>query len=143
MKKSVMVKAAVLAAVGAAGWYLSGNSRRGQVERIRREVYRLLNVRRDELAALRDAAREGRIDPDAMGPVPLEGAALDAVRVEDGAAVLTLRGGRAAAWLSSRPIDSLTEARCQPWRGSARPGVLYTEPLADGWYAAYACLGWN
>ena len=30
-----------------------------------------------------------------------------------------------------------------PWRGSARPGVLYTEYLGSGWYAGYACLGWG
>ena len=28
-------------------------------------------------------------------------------------------------------------------RGSARPGVLYTEYLGSGWYAGYACLGWG
>ena len=53
------------------------------------------------------------------------------------------RGGRAAAWLASQPLDVLTDVRCVPWRGSARPGVLYTEHLGDGWYAGYACLGWN
>ncbi len=46
--------------------------------------------------------------------------------MEDGAAVLALRGVKAAAWLSS-----------------ARPGVLYTEYLGSGWYAGYACLGWG
>ena len=143
MKKSTMIKTAAAAAVGMAGWYLTGNSRKGQVERVRREVHRLLNVRRDELEAVRTAAQSGELAADALGPVPLDGAALDAVRVENGAAVLVLRGGRAAAWLFSKPLEHLAGVRCQPWRGSARPGVLYTEHLGDGWYAGYACLGWN
>ena len=143
MKKSTVVKTAALAAAGIASWYFTGNSRKGQVEKIRREVYRLLNVRRDELEALRTAARSGEFPDDVLGPVPLEGVELDAVRVEKGAAVLVLRGGRAAAWLASQPLDVLTDVRCVPWRGSARPGVLYTEHLGDGWYAGYACLGWN
>ncbi|OUO31083.1 toxin-antitoxin system antitoxin subunit [Flavonifractor sp. An306] len=143
MKKSTLVKTAALAAAGIAGWYLTGNSRKGQVERVRREVYRLLSVRRDELNALREAAKQGEFPSDALGPVPLDGVELDAIRVEDGAAVLVLRGGRAAAWLASQPLDVLTDVRCVPWRGSARPGVLYTEHLGDGWYAGYACLGWN
>lgn len=143
MKKSTVVKTAALAAAGIAGWYLTGNSRKGQVEKIRREVHRLHSVRRDELEVLRDAAKNGELAADALGPVPLDGVELDAVRLEDGAAVLVLRGGRAAAWLSSKPLDTLTEVRCVPWRGSARPGVLYTEHLGDGWCAGYACLGWN
>ena len=73
--------------------------------------------------------------PDGQAAVQLEAA--------PHAAVLVLRSGRAAAWLSSKPLDALTEVRCIPWRGSARPGVLYTEHLGDGWYAGYACLGWN
>lgn len=143
MKKSTLVKTAALAAAGIAGWYLTGNSRRGQVERIRKEVFRLRSVRRDELDALREAAKTGEFPADTLGPVPLDGVELDAIRVEDGAAVLVLRGGRAAAWLSSQPLDLLSGVRCLPWRGSARPGVLYTEYLGDGWYAGYACLGWN
>ena len=103
MKKSTVVKTAALAAAGIAGWYLTGNSRKGQVEKIRREVHRLHSVRRDELEALRDAAQNGELAADALGPVPLDGAELDAVRLEDGAAVLVLRGGRAAAWLASKP----------------------------------------
>ena len=79
MKKSTVVKTAALAAAGIAGWYFTGNSRKGQVEKIRREVYRLLNVRRDELEALRDAAKNGELAADALGPVPLDGAELDAV----------------------------------------------------------------
>ena len=143
MKKSTLVKTAALAAAGIAGWYLTGNSRKGQVERVRREVHRLCSVRRDELEAVRTAAKEGELAADALGPVPLDGVELDAIRVEKGAAILSLRGGRAAAWLASKPLDALTEVRCLPWRGSARPGVLYTEYLGDGWYAGYACLGWN
>ena len=97
MKKSTVMKTAALAAAGIAGWYLTGNSRKGQGEKIRREVHRLRSVRRDELEALRDAAKNGELAADALGPVPLDGADLDAVRLEDGAAVLVLRGGRAAA----------------------------------------------
>ena len=97
---------------------------------------------RDELAALRSAAEEGELDAGALGPVPLDGAALESVRMEDGAAVLSLRGEKAAAWLSSEPLDRLG-VYSVPWRGSARPGVLYTEYLGSGWYAGYACLGWG
>ena len=143
MKKSTMVKAAALAAAGIAGWYLTGNSWKSQVEQIRREVHRLCSVRKDELEAVRAAAKNGELAADALGPVPLDGVELDSIRVEGGAAILLLRGGRAAAWLASKPLDTLTEVRCVPWRGSARPGVLYTEHLGDGWYAGYACLGWN
>ena len=132
MKKNTILGAALVAA-GAAAWYVAAGSRRGQVERLRR----------DELEALRDAAQAGELPHDALGPVPLDGAELDAVRVEKGTAVLILRGGRAAAWLSSGPLEELDGVRCRPWRGSARPGVLYTEALGDGWYAGYACLGWN
>ena len=142
MKKNTILGAALVAA-GAAAWYVAAGSRRGQVERLRREVRRLLRVRRDELEALRDAAQAGELPHDALGPVPLDGAELDAVRVENGTAVLILRGGRASAWLSSGPLEELDGVRCRPWRGSARPGVLYTEALGDGWYAGYACLGWN
>ena len=97
---------------------------------------------RDELAALRSAAEAGELDAGALGPVPLDGAALESVRMEDGAAVLALRGEKAAAWLSSEPLDRLG-VYSVPWRGSARPGVLYTEYLGSGWYAGYACLGWG
>ncbi len=143
MKKSTLAKTAVFAAAGLAGWYLTGNSRKGQVEQMRREVRRLCSVRRDELEALRLAAQKGELPEKALGPVPLDGVELDAVRVEDGAAVVILRSGRAAAWLATRPLETLAEVRCLPWRGSARPGVLYTEFLGDGWYAGYACLGWS
>ena len=77
-----------------------------------------------------------------MGPVPLDGVELESVRLENGAAVLTLRGERGAAWLSSVPLAQLG-IHGQPWRGSARPGALYTEYLGGGWYAGYACLGWR
>ena len=67
---------------------------------------------------------------------------IEHIRREDGAAVLSLRGEKAAAWLSSEPLDRLG-VYSVPWRGSARPGVLYTEYLGSGWYAGYACLGWG
>ena len=95
-----------------------------------------------ELWGMRSAAEEGELDAGALGPVPLDGAALESVRMEDGAAVLSLRGEKAAAWLSSEPLDRLG-VYSVPWRGSARPGVLYTEYLGSGWYAGYACLGWG
>ena len=142
MKKNTILGAALVAA-GAAAWYVAAGSRRGQVERLRREARRLLRVRRDELDALREAAERGELPHDALGPVPLDGVELDALRVEDGAAVLVLRSGRAAAWLSSKPLEQLEGVRCRPWRGSARPGVLYTEALGGGWHAGYACLGWS
>ena len=72
----------------------------------------------------------------------LDGVELESVRLENGAAVLTLRGERGAAWLSSVPLAQLG-IHGQPWRGSARPGALYTEYLGGGWYAGYACLGWR
>ena len=46
------------------------------------------------------------------------------------------------AWLASVPLAQLG-IHGQPWRGSARPGALYTEYLGGGWYAGYACLGWR
>ena len=107
MKKKTLLGVAAAAAVGAAGWYLAAGGRKNQIEHIRREAKRLLAVRRDELAALRSAAEEGELDAGALGPVPLDGAALESVRMEDGAAVLSLRGEKAAAWLSSEPLDRL------------------------------------
>lgn len=142
MKKKTLLGVAAAAAVGAAGWYLATGGRKNQIEHIRREAKRLLAVRRDELAALRSAAEAGELDAGALGPVPLDGTALESVRMEDGAAVLSLRGEKAAAWLSSEPLDRLG-VYSVPWRGSARPGVLYTEYLGSGWYAGYACLGWG
>ena len=130
MKKKTLLGVAAAAAVGAAGWYLAAGGRKNQIEHIRREAKRLL------------AVREGELDAGALGPVPLDGAALESVRMEDGAAVLSLRGEKAAAWLSSEPLDRLG-VYSVPWRGSARPGVLYTEYLGSGWYAGYACLGWG
>ena len=142
MKSKSFVGVAAAAALGAAGWYWAAGSRRRAVERLRREARRLLAVRRDELEALRSAAGAGELAADALGPVPLDGAELESVRMENGAAVLTLRGERCAAWLSSEPLARLG-VHGQPWQGSARPGALYTEYLGNGWYAGYACLGWR
>ena len=87
MKKKTLLGVAAAAAVGAAGWYLAAGGRKNQIEHIRREAKRLLAVRRDELAALRSAAEAGELDAGALGPVPLDGTALESVRMEDGAAV--------------------------------------------------------
>ena len=142
MKKSTWI-GITAAAAGAAGWYLAANSRKRQVEHIRREARRLLAVRKDELTALRAAAEQGELATDAMGPVPLDGVELDSLRLEHGAAVVALRSGKAAAWISSKPLDWL-EVPTVSWRGgSISPGVLYTEYLRDGWYAGYACLSWR
>ena len=115
MKKKTLLGVAAAAAVGAAGWYLAAGGRKNQIEHIRREAKRLLAVRRDELAALRSAAEAGELDAGALGPVPLDGTALESVRMEDGAAVLSLRGEKAAAWLSSEPLDRLG-VYSVPWR---------------------------
>ncbi|MFR2331803.1 MAG: toxin-antitoxin system antitoxin subunit [Flavonifractor plautii] len=127
--------------VGAAGWYLAaGGAKPGSSTSAGRPAP--AGGAADELAA--PAFRRGgwRADAGALGPVPLDGAALESDRMEDGAAVLALRGEKAAAWLSSEPLDRLG-VYSVPWRGSARPGVLYTEYLGSGWYAGYACLGWG
>ena len=142
MKSKSFVGVAAAAALGAAGWYWAAGSRRRAAGRLRREARRLLAVRRDELEALRSAAGAGELAADALGPVPLDGAELESVRMENGAAVLTLRGERCAAWLSSEPLARLG-VHGKPWQGSARPGALYTEYLGNGWYAGYACLGWR
>ena len=119
MKKKTLLGVAAAAAVGAAGWYLAAGGRKNQIEHIRREAKRLLAVRRDELAALRSAAEAGELDAGALGPVPLDGAALESVRMEDGAAVLSLRGEKAAAWLHR--ISGLRMVR-----GLRLPGVGLT-----------------
>lgn len=139
--KTLAVLAAAVTA-GAAGWCWAAGNRRRSVEHIRRECRRLLAVRKDELEALRRAAESGELAADHLGPVPLDGAALESLRLEDGAAVLTLRGERVAAWLSSEPLNRLG-VHAAPWRGRVLPGVLYTEYLGSGWYAGYACLGWR
>ena len=141
MKKSTIL-GLTAAALGAAAWYVSANRRQDRVELIRREVKRLLAVRRDELNALRTAAAAGEMPEDLLGPVPLGGVELDSIRLEHGMAAILLRGHGALAVLSSEPLD-LVDVRALPWRGSARPGVLYTEYLGDGWYAGYACQGWR
>ena len=51
----------VLAAAGAAGWYLTANRRKNQMEIIREQVRKLLAVRRDELQLLRKAAQAGEL----------------------------------------------------------------------------------
>ena len=136
MKKKTLLGVAAAAAVGAAGWYLAAGGRKNHIEHRKGVPYLM------ELWGMRSAAEAGELDAGALGPVPLDGAALESVRMEDGAAVLALRGEKAAAWLSSEPLDRLG-VYSVPWRGSARPGVLYTEYLGSGWYAGYACLGWG
>ena len=105
MKKKTLLGVAAAAAVGAAGWYLAAGGRKNQIEHIRREAKRLLAVRRDELAALRSAAEEGELDAGALGPVPLDGAALESVRMEDGA-----EGGGLAVQRAAGPAGGVLRA---------------------------------
>lgn len=132
----------VLAAAGAAGWYLTANRRKNQMEIIREQVRKLLAVRRNELQELRKAAQVGELAPQNLSTQPLDGLEVEAVRLEDGALTVCLCNGAARAWLSDQPLDRLNVHQ-QPWRGSARPGVLYTENLGDGWHVGYACLHWS
>lgn len=132
----------VLAAAGAAGWYLTANRRKNQMEIIREQVRKLLAVRRDELQLLRKAAQAGELPSEGLSTQPLDGLEVEAVRLEDGALTVCLCNGAARAWLSNQPLDRLNVHQ-QPWRGSARPGILYTENLGDGWHVGYACLHWS
>ena len=132
----------VLAAAGAAGWYLTANRRKNQMEIIREQVRKLLAVRRDELQLLRKAAQARELPSEGLSTQPLDGLEVEAVRLEDGALTVCLCNGAARAWLSDQPLDRLNVHQ-QPWRGSARPGVLYTENLGDGWHVGYACLHWS
>lgn len=141
MKKRT-VFGVVLAAAGAAGWYLTASRRKNQVEVIREQLLRLLAVQRDALQSLRKAAENGELAAETLNGVPLEGLELEAVRLEEGALTVCLYNGLNRVWLSNEPLERLG-VHHQPWRGSARPGVLYTENLGDGWYAGYACLHWS
>ena len=132
----------VVLAAGAAGWYLTANRRKNQMEIIREQVRKLLAVRRNELQELRKAAQVGELAPQNLSTQPLDGLEVEAVRLEDGALTVCLCNGAARAWLSDQPLDRLNVHQ-QPWRGSARPGVLYTENLGDGWHVGYACLHWS
>ena len=131
----------VVLAAGAAGWYLTANRRKNQMEIIREQVRKLLAVRR-ELQLLRKAAQAGELPSEGLSTQPLDGLEVEAVRLEDGALTVCLCNGAARAWLSDQPLDRLNVHQ-QPWRGSARPGVLYTENLGDGWHVGYACLHWS
>ena len=142
MKKGVILGVVAAAAAGTVGWLFTADRRKNRVELVRREARRLLAIRRDELKALRTAAEAGELPSDALGPVPLEGAAMESVRVEDGAVTVTLSSGEAVAWVSSQPMERL-EVPVQPWKGNAHPGVLYTEQLGEGWFAGYACRRWS
>lgn len=142
MKKRTIVGMAAAAAVGAVGWCLTAARRKNQVEIIREQVRRLLAVRRDQLQALRKAAQDGELKAEALSTEPLEGLEIESVRLEEGVLTVCLYNGGARAWLSDQPLDRL-HVYTQPWRNSARPGVLYTENLGDGWYAGYACLHWS
>lgn len=141
MKKRAIFGVA-LAAAGAAGWYLTANRRKNQMEIIREQVRKLLAVRRDELQLLRKAAQAGELPSEGLSTQPLDGLEVEAVRLEDGALTVCLCNGAARAWLSDQPLVRLNVHQ-QPWRGSARPGVLYTENLGDGWHVGYACLHWS
>ena len=131
-----------LAAAGAAGWYLTAKSRKNQVEVIREQVRQLLAVRRDELQNLRRASQPEQLNPERLSAEPVAGIEVESVRLEKGVLTVALNNGEARAGLSNEPLDRLI-VRTQPWKGSARPGVLYTENLGDGWYVGYACLHWN
>ena len=141
MKKRAIFGVA-LAAASAAGWYLTANRRKNQMEIIREQVRKLLAVRRDELQLLRKAAQAGELPSEGLSTQPLDGLEVEAVRLEDGALTVCLCNGAARAWLSDQPLYRLNVHQ-QPWRGSARPGVLYTENLGDGWHVGYACLHWS
>ena len=130
------------AAAGAAGWYLTANRRKNQMEIIREQIRKLLAVRRDELQLPRKAAQAGELPSEGLRTQPLDGLEVEAVRLEDGALTVCLCNGGARAWLSDQPLDRLNVHQ-QPWRGSARPGVLYTENLGDGWHVGYDCLHWS
>ena len=112
------------------------------MEIIREQVRKLLAVRRDELQLLRKAAQARELPSEGLSTQPLDGLEVEAVRLEDGALTVCLCNGAARAWLSDQPLDRLNVHQ-QPWRGSARPGVLYTENLGDGWHVGYACLHWS
>lgn len=142
MKKRTIFGMAVAAAAGTAGWYLTAKRRKGQVEVIRGQVLRLLAMRRDELQALRKAAASGELPAETLGLESIDGLEVESVRLEDGALTVCLYNGGARAWLSDQPLGRL-DVYTLPWRGNARPGVLYTESLGDGWYAGYACLHWS
>lgn len=142
MKKRTIFGMAVAAAAGTAGWYLTAKRRKGQVEVIRGQVLRLLAMRRDELQALRKTAASGELPAETLGLESIDGLEVESVRLEDGALTVCLYNGGARAWLSDQPLGRL-DVYTLPWRGNARPGVLYTESLGDGWYAGYACLHWS
>ena len=87
MKKRAIFGVA-LAAAGAAGWYLTANRRKNQMEIIREQVRKLLAVRRDELQLLRKAAQAGELPSEGLSTQPLDGLEVEAVRLEDGALLL-------------------------------------------------------
>lgn len=142
MKKRTIVGMAAAAAMGAVGWCITAARRKDQVEVIREQLRRMLAVRRDQFQALRKAAQAGDLMPETLSTEPLDGLKLESVRLEDGILTVCLYNGRARAWLSDQSMNRM-QVYTQPWRGSARPGVLYTESLGDGWYAGYACLHWS
>ncbi|MFQ7453714.1 MAG: toprim domain-containing protein [Flavonifractor plautii] len=82
-------------------------------------------MRRDELAALRSAAEAGSWTLDALGPVLLDGTALESVRMEDGAAVLSLRGRRRRPGC---PASRWTGLGCTPCPGGGAPGPACSTP---------------
>ena len=110
MKKHTIL-GLTLAAAGAAGWCWAAGNRRRSVERIRRECKRLLAVRKDELEALRRAAESGELAADHLGPVPLDGAALESLRLEDGAAVLAVQRAAEPAGRARRALAGKRPSR--------------------------------
>ncbi|UQT48228.1 hypothetical protein M5E87_26900 [Flavonifractor plautii] len=118
MKKKTLLGVAA-AAVGAAGWYLAAWPQKpDRAHPPGGQAPAGGAAGRAGCPALRRGG--GELDAGALGPVPLDGAALESVRMEDGAAVLALRGEKAAAWLSSEPLDRLG-VYSVPWRGAPAP----------------------
>lgn len=142
MKKKTLLGVAAAAAVGAAGWYLAAGGRKNQIEHIRGRpsaCWRCGGTSWPPCAPLR---RRESWTPAPWGRYPWTGRRWSPSGWRTGPRCSPCGGRRRRAWLSSEPLDRLG-VYSVPWRGSARPGVLYTEYLGSGWYAGYACLGWG
>ncbi|MFQ9915300.1 MAG: toxin-antitoxin system antitoxin subunit [Flavonifractor plautii] len=127
-----LLRVAAAAAVGAAGWYQPVNVQ-NQIEHIRQNGA-CLAVTAEQLAALRSAAEEGRLDaPAPWGQYPWTGRRWSPSDGGDGAAVLSCGEGGGLA--VSEPLGKL---KCTPlpWRERRR------RALPNIWaqlYAGAAC----